>query len=129
MSSKPTGARRGAKGKYTPEKVKEICKTLETGMSNRDACILNDITEETFYTWIETHPEFSEAVKKAHSKNKQRSVLLIQKAAEQTWQAAAWWLERKYKDEYAKREEITGKEGNPLYDKVEIELKKPTKEA
>lgn len=99
--------------KYSPEKTEEICEHLRTGMTRVDTCILSDIHYDTFTEWMKK-PEFSEAIKKAEISNKQRSAVIIQQAAKKSWQAAAWWLERKYKDEYATRNELTGKEGGKI---------------
>lgn len=116
----------GAKGKYTPEIVKEISAYIEQGKSNRDACALSDICEDTFYDWQKLHPEFFEAVKKAHANYKSKLVAILHKAAYddkekevRSWQAAAWLLERKYKDEFSLRSEVTGKDGEGLVIKFE----------
>lgn len=102
--------------KYSEELTQEICKYLKAGNSQLDSATLAGISEETFYTWKKEKVEFSEAVKKAESECKARSIALILKAGEQTWQAAAWWLERKYPDEFAlkQKNEITGANGEPI---------------
>lgn len=109
--------------KYSPDKVAEICKTLETGMTIDDTCILCGISDSVFYEWIKERPDFADSVKRAQARNKQRSAVIIQKAANTSWQAAAWWLERKYRDEYAKREEVTGAGGSGLFEKIEFSTK------
>ena len=47
-----------------------------------------------------------------------RNVALIQKAAKDNWQAAAWYLERRYPEDYGRREqhklEHTGPRGGPI---------------
>ena len=45
-------------------------------------------------------PEFSEAIKTAEAKCKKFHIGIIKRAAEKTWQAAAWWLERKHSEEF-----------------------------
>jgi len=99
--------------KYSKEKTKEICKYLEQGLNRTDVVILADICYDTFLEWMKK-PEFSEAIKKAEVKCKKFHIDIIKKAAEKTWTAAAWWLERKYKDEFALRHEIGGVENKPL---------------
>ena len=86
--------------KYGPEKTKEICDYLEKGNSRNDAFLLSDISEATFYEWMQKI-EFSEAIKRAELKCKDFHIGIIRKAAEKTWQAAAWWLERKHWEEFA----------------------------
>lgn len=95
--------------KYSPEKTQEICKRLEVGLGRTDACILSDISYETFTQWMKK-PEFSENIKKSEIKCKERNISIIQKAAITTWTAAAWWLERKHADEFAQRthQQISG---------------------
>ena len=107
--------------KYSQEITEEICKYLRAGNSQKDSAILSGITEETFYDWQrpesdQYHPEFSESLKKAELECKARNIALIQKAAEKSWQAAAWSLERKYNNEYALKQinELYGKDGEPI---------------
>lgn len=50
--------------------------------------------------------EFSEAVKKAASEAEVRNVLTIRDASAKTWQAAAWWLERRYPEKWGKQPRI-----------------------
>lgn len=54
----------GAKGKYA-EKAPEILKFISQGYSNKDAAEKAGISQETFYTWLETKSEFSESFKEA----------------------------------------------------------------
>jgi hypothetical protein len=70
-------------------------------------------------------PEFSEAIKKAETDCKSRNIGIIQSAAIRTWQAAAWFLERRYHDEYALKniEEHQGNDDKPITVKI-IEDKK-----
>ena len=104
--------------KYSKEKTQEICKRLELGMGRVDTCILSDISYETFTEWIKKS-EFSEAIKKAEVKCKERNVSIIQKAAISTWQAAAWWLERKCHTEFALKTLLGGTvDGQPLTIKI-----------
>jgi len=94
------------KGKYNKEVVEQIASNIAAGYTQEDAAISADITTSTFYEWMNKHPEFSDAIKKAHAQRKARWVKLIQNAAMEpkTWQAAAWLLERFYPDDFAKRE-------------------------
>ena len=110
--------------KYTEETVAEITKWLRGGNSQKDSAILSGITEETFYQWMKK-PEFSESIKKAEQECKARNIALVLKAGEKSWQASAWYLERRYHDEFALKniEEHQGKDGGPINVKI-IEDKK-----
>lgn len=99
--------------KYNPDIVDEICKYLRAGNSQKDSALLAGISEDTFYEWMKKS-EFSEPIKKAEKECKARNIAIIQKAAEKSWQAAAWYLERKFKDEFSLRNELTGKDGKDL---------------
>ena len=91
--------------KYGPDMTKEIAEKLRLGSSRTDACILAGISYETFTVWMEK-PEFSEAIKRAEAECKNRNIGIIQKAAITTWQAAAWWLERKHHTEFAQKNQL-----------------------
>lgn len=106
--------------KYSDELTVEICKYLQAGNNIEDSCALANISKETYYTWKKTHSDFSDAIKKAELRCKARNIAIIQKAAEESWQASAWWLERKYKDEFALKNitEHQGASGQPLSIKV-----------
>lgn len=96
--------------KYTPERVKQICEVLAEGNPRRTACVLAGITDETFYAWMRQHPAFSDAVAKAEQEAVRRNVAIIQRAAERTWQAAAWWLERRYPHEFGLKQQLTAED-------------------
>ena len=81
--------------KYTPETVERICQFLKAGNTRKTSAIASGISEETFYTWMKEKLEFSESIKRAEEEAVARNVAIINKAAGDTWQAAAWWLERR----------------------------------
>lgn len=62
------------KGKYTAAMVTEIVKLLEDGNTDSDTYALVGISAETFYNWLETKPEFLEAVTHARGVARQRAV-------------------------------------------------------
>jgi len=101
--------------KYSKEITEEICKYLRAGNSQKDSAVLAGIGESTYYEWMD-NPEFAEPIKKAEQECKSRNIAIIQKAAEKSWQAGAWWLERKYNSEFALKQinELTGKDGEKL---------------
>lgn len=73
--------------------------------------MLTGIHYSTFLEWLEKYPEFSESVKKAEivfeRKRYDNATSAIQKAMPEQWQAAAWWLERKYPEQFARRDNIS----------------------
>lgn len=50
--------------------------------------------------------EFLEATKRADGEAEMRALLEIQKAGKDTWQANAWFLERRHKDRWAKERPV-----------------------
>lgn len=117
----------GRPTKLTPEVQERICDALRKGCTRRAAAAYAGISEDTLYNWIargegrakspprEEFTRFSEAVKRAESEAEKRYTEIIYRAADETWQAAAWWLERRYPKEWGRRErhEVQGSEDGP----------------
>ena len=60
--------------------------------------------------------EFSAAIKKAQAAAEIRDVIIIGDAARESWQAAAWRLDRKYPEKWGRkdRHEVSGPSGGPV---------------
>lgn len=108
--------------KYTKAIVNEICKYIREGMNVKDSCAMAGISKQTFYTW-KKKPDFLDAIKRAELACKRRNIKVIQTASKKNWTAAAWWLERKYKDEFAAKE-IQKHEGSVAVGYGKLEGKK-----
>ena len=118
----------GRKPKLNPDTQERIVSAIAAGNYNSVAAQYGGISEGTFYRWMEQgekassglYHEFHEAVKKAESQAEVRNVAIIERAAQDTWQAAAWWLERKHFARWGRKERIeaTGKDGQPLIIRV-----------
>lgn len=94
----------GRPTKLTPVMLKTITDAMGTGLSVEDTCLYAGIGKSTFYEWIAEFPEFADAIKTAEVKAKMRRILRIEQAARDGhWQADAWYLERKYPEEFGKR--------------------------
>ncbi len=100
--------------KYTPELVEQLIKYIEAGNYIETACNAVGISKQTFYRWQDEKSDFCDAIKKAESKAITRNLILIQNAAKKSWQAAAWFLERRYFDLFGRKEKIGGIEDSPL---------------
>lgn len=90
--------------KRTPEIESHICELIGEGCSYAEAARASGIHPDTFRVWRKADPAFSAIVKKAEAEAVAKMIGTITRAATKTWQAAAWWLERKYPNRYAKRE-------------------------
>lgn len=89
------------KSKYTPELVKDIYDVIRTGGTDYDACIFAGIDQATFYRWLHEKSEFNEQVTRARVEGKIQRIARIKKHGEHDWRADAWYLERRWPDEYA----------------------------
>lgn len=124
-----------AKLKLTDELINELCKFKKAGLTNKSVCYAANISERSFYEYLNRgeadaqagkksiFSRFFQSYKKAEAMHKLKRLSQIEKAADGgNWQAAAWELERCYPDEYGKRiaAELSGKDGGSI--KTETEL-------
>ena len=90
--------------KYTPELVAKIIGYLEDGNTRDCAAGSAGVHVSTFCDYLNAYPEFAEECKKAEDRAESTYVGIVRKAADETWQAAAWWLERRRHRNYARQE-------------------------
>lgn len=125
----------------TPATIAAIAQAISAGNAREVAAAYAGVTATTFYNWqargkkeqahrvrpnAKPHEaeqpffEFIEAIEKAESDAEVRNVAIIQQAARESWQAAAWWLERKHHGRWGRkdRQELTGADGAPLLPNV-----------
>lgn len=122
---------KGRPGKYTPDRRKRILEALRQGNTRRVAVALAGISYETFCDWMRKHPDFSEQCKNAEAEAELASVQIIRKAAIDTWQAAAWWLERRRPEEWGNSHVVKvrlEREVEALLDFLQKNLDAPTYE-
>ena len=99
-----TSTRGGRPSKYRPDTVAAIIAAVEGGATYRHAAASVGVSERTLHDWQVRHPQFSQALKTAEAMACMAAVGTIRRAAEAgTWQAAAWYLERRYPAEYGRR--------------------------
>ena len=93
----------GRPSTLTPEVQRRLCDAVAAGNTRNDAAEYAGVGESTLRRWLAQgrHRRSGKfrallaAVKKAEADAVVRNVAIIQKAASTSWQAAAWWLERK----------------------------------
>lgn len=105
--------------KVTAETTERILNGLRLGMTRRAAAAHAGIHVRTFYRMLENDDAdgtLATEVEKAEAHAEGTYTAIVAEAAGKTWQAAAWWLERRRYQEYAKREkvEMTGEDGGPI---------------
>lgn len=106
----------GRTPKRSPEREQAILNALRVGNTRRAAIAAAEVSVQTFYNWLEDLT-FLDAVQKAEAEAEQRFLGQVARAAAGgTWQAAAWWLERRMPADFALRSkvEMTGKDGGPI---------------
>ena len=95
-----------SKSKATPKTLKTILDSIRSGATQRDASALAGISEDTLSRWKREDTDFAEQMRQKEIEFKMENVKIVRKAAEKTWQAAAWLLERKYPNEYTNKVRI-----------------------
>lgn len=103
------------KSKLTEELIKEAYRLVSAGNYIKDIPPILGIDDSTWFRWLSEGEkarsglkrEFYDTVKKAEKDAIARNVALIQRAAQEgNWQAAAWWLERKYFEDWGRKERV-----------------------
>jgi hypothetical protein len=115
----------------TPETINKLKEGFAQGFSVRNACIWADISQDTYFNYCKKNPRFSEQCKTLQQKPLIKSILVINKALnEGDVSTAKWYAERKAKDEFSLRQELTGEDGDPIKQdiKIDIVFEKGTKE-
>jgi hypothetical protein len=115
-------------------RIDRLLNALKAGHFVEEACKYAPISEQTYYRWLregaaldaraeagetltpeeQAQRELCEAIKAAEVSGQNAALDLIRSAiAAGTWQAAAWFLERRNK-KWSNRTEITGPDGGPV---------------
>ena len=113
------------------ETVKKLKEGFSQGFSVDNACIWADISKQTFYDYCKKNPNFLDYCRSLQKKPLIKSILVINKALnEGDVSTAKWYAERKAKDEFSLRQELTGEDGDPIKQdiKIDIVFEKGTKE-
>lgn len=92
--------------KRSPQREAAILASLRAGNTRAAAAAFAEIGRRTFYLWLEDDA-FREACEKAEADAETRFLEQVAKAAiDGTWQAAAWWLERRRSADYARHDKV-----------------------
>ena len=84
-----------------------VLEALRQGNTRRAASEAAGIHHATFYRWIEEDATLNDAVKKAEADAEQEAIKHVRSAFGDSWQAAAWWLERRRRDDFGRNEKLT----------------------
>ena len=104
-----------AMAKYNPTVIKKFIDSIEAKTGRVRACKNVGISYQTFLDWTNPeHPnfklEFIELLKKAEAvvniEQRDYAISAIFSKMKDHWQAAAWWLERNYPDQFRNKSEV-----------------------
>ena len=97
----------GRPSKYTPERAQQITDALAAGNTRKASAAHAGIGENTLGDWLRRFRDFRDAIEKAEAEAELAHVATIRAAAHDgTWQASAWWLERRRSDDWGKRDRL-----------------------
>lgn len=108
----------GRETKLNKEMIDEIVGYIELGFTIKDTCEAVGISKDTFFEWKKQgkkdkengikslFSEFSDSIKKGKHKIKQLMLSKIVQAANENWNAAAWWVERNFPEDYSLKPEL-----------------------
>jgi hypothetical protein len=89
------------------EQQARVLQALRDGNTRTAAGAVAGIHHDTLIEWQRKYPEFSAEVQKAEAEAELKHVANICKAAgEGSWQASAWWLERRRFEQWRRRDQI-----------------------
>lgn len=92
--------------KRTPEVEAAILAALEIGNTRTDSAMAAGVHPSTLERWTRRYAGFRSDVERAEAKARMRMVGIIAVASQTTWQAAAWYLERRNPAEWGRRERL-----------------------
>lgn len=108
MAGQPKRQRKRKPTKTKTAVKTEILENLRTGMTIKAAALLASISEKTFYNWRDADEVFlkdcEEAVRFAEAVLLERVKQLAMDKMD--WRAFAWILEKRFPDDYGKRQEL-----------------------
>jgi len=117
------GTQIGRPSKLTPDVADQIVAMLRAGNYVGVACHAARVARRTFGDWLNRglssrpedapYREFRERVEQARAEGEVRNVTAIAKAAVESWQAAAWLLERQYPERWGRPSSPQRREAPP----------------
>ena len=83
-----------------------LLEALRKGNTRRASCHMVGITEPTLWKWLREDLNLSKSVEKAEAEAEEYYLASIHRATEDTWQAGAWWLERRRPRDYSRTDRM-----------------------
>ena len=104
----------------TDDTIKKLEEVFALGGSDSEACFYANISKQTLYNYQKEHPEFVDRKEALKEKPILKARQTVVKALDDP-KDAQWFLERKRKEEFSLRQEVTGPEGE-LLSPIKIEI-------
>ena len=93
--------------KYTPETSTSLLAAIEDGATFEQAAAAAGIHRDTLTEWRKRFPAFSVDLEKAEAAGVVARLARIDAAGRAgAWQADAWWLERRYPEQWGRRDKV-----------------------
>lgn len=102
--------------KYDDVVVEKLEDAFRDGASISEACGLAGIDRQTYYNWLESVDGFSTKMEDAREWVNEiaRAVVAQKITRRKDVETAKWWLERRVKEKFSTRNELTGVNGQDL---------------
>jgi len=107
--------------KLTEDTIRKLEEAFSIDASVKEACYYADISTDTFYRWIKEYPKLSYKLERLREKPVLKARQTVVKSLDNP-DYAFKYLERKKKDEFSPRQELTGKDGESIKASYEIKL-------
>lgn len=109
------GKKNGRPTKMTPETIAKLEIAFSNGASDVEASFVAGITKTTLYEYCNDNPGFSDRKEALKDMVKYQARANVADAVRDGDKSLSqWYLERKVKEEFAVRSEVTGKDGADL---------------
>jgi transposase len=97
----------GRPKKITEDREARYLEAIRKGNTQRAACSYAGFSEDTLARTRDSNADFADAIKKAEAEAEMRHVEIIDRAGTDSWQASAWWLERRHSSDWGKKLDVT----------------------
>ena len=113
--------------KLTEDTIRKLEEAFSIDASVKEACYYADISTDTFYRWIKEYPKLSYKLERLREKPVLKARQTVVRSLDNP-DYAFKYLERKKKDEFSPRQELTGKDGESIQTSYEVKLNEIRKE-
>lgn len=90
----------------TPEMETQIITAVKLGLREGTAARIAEIAPQTLRSHRDRHPEFAAKLEAAAATGERNALAAVVEKMRKDWKAAAWFLERRFPAEWARREVV-----------------------